>query len=59
MTHLITLIHKNDWFRKKAAFVRSEKIETNTTFQWNRHFKKVSANRTFTHVQEQKKAMTP
>ena len=26
-----------------------------SNFQWNRHFQKVSANKTFTHGQEQKK----
>ena len=30
-----------------------------STFQRNRHFRKVSVNKTFTHVQEQKKAMSP
>ena len=30
-----------------------------STFQWNRHFRKVSVNKTFTHVQDQKKAMSP
>ena len=29
------------------------------TFQRNRHFWKVLVNKTFTHVQEQKKAMSP
>ena len=27
------------------------------TFQWNRHFRKVLLNKTFTYVQEEKKAM--
>ena len=26
-----------------------------SNFQWNRHFQKVSGNKTFTHGQEQKK----
>ena len=52
-------IHKNDWFKKKATFVRSEKVEMISTFQQNRHFRKVSVNKTFTHVQEQKKEMSP
>ena len=30
-----------------------------STFQWNRHFRKVLVNKTFTHVQEQKQAMSP
>ena len=30
-----------------------------STFQWNRHFRKVLVNKTFTHVQEQKQAMPP
>ena len=30
-----------------------------STFQQNRHFRKVSVNKTFTHVQEQKKVMSP
>ena len=45
---------KNDWFKKKATFVRSKKVEMISTFHWNRHFKKMSVNKTFTHVQEQK-----
>ena len=32
-------------------------MEMISTFQRNRHFRKVSLNKTFTHVQEQKKAM--
>ena len=47
------------WFKKKATFVRGEKVEMISTFQRNRHFRKVSVNKTFTHVQEQKKAMSP
>ena len=30
-----------------------------STFQRNRHFRKVSVNKTFVYVQEQKKAMSP
>ena len=30
-----------------------------STFQQNRHFRKVLVNKTFVHVQEQKKAMSP
>ena len=52
-------MHKNNWFRKKATFVRSEKVELISTFQRNQHFRKVSVNKTFTHVQEQNKAMSP
>ena len=36
-----------------------KKIEMISTFQRNRHFMKVSVNKTFTHVKEQKKAMSP
>ena len=35
------------------VFVRSGKVEMISTFQRNRHFSKVSVNKT--HVQEQKK----
>ena len=42
--------------KKKATFVRSEKVEMISTFERNRHFRKVSVNKTFTHVQEQKKS---
>ena len=52
MTHFVyTWIHKNDWFQKKAAFVRSEK-------SWNDFYfsaKSVKKNKTFMHVLEQKK----
>ena len=51
---MFTWIHKNDWFKKKATFVRSGKVEMISTFQRNRHFRKVLVNKTFTHVQEQK-----
>ena len=59
MTHFGYMILKNDWFKKKATFVRSRKVEMISTFQRNRHFRKASVNKTFTHVQEQKKAMSP
>ena len=45
-------------FKKKATFARGGKVEMISTFQRNRHFRKVSVNETFTHVQEQKKAMS-
>ena len=51
--------YSNDLFKKKATFVRSGKVETLSNFQRNRHFRKVSVNKTFTHVQEQKIAMSP
>ena len=44
---------------KKPTFVRSGKVEMNSTFKRNRHFRKVLVKKTFTHVQEQKKAMSP
>ena len=52
---LFTCILKNDWFKKNATFVRSGIFEMISTFQRNRHFRKVLVNKTFTHVQEQKK----
>ena len=55
MTHFVYMIHKNDWFKKKSAFVRSGKVKMISAFQRNQHFRKVSVNKTFTHVQEQKK----
>ena len=45
--------------KKKATFVRSGKVERVSAFQRNRNFRKVFVNKTFTHVQEQKKAMSP
>ena len=50
---------KNDWFKKKATFVRSGKVEMISTFKRNRHFRKVLVKKTFTHAQEQTKAMSP
>ena len=55
MTHFVYMEHKNNWFKKKATFVPSEKVEMTSTFQRNRHFKKVPVNKIFTHVQVQKK----
>ena len=52
---LFTQIDKNNWFKKKARFVQSGKVEIISTFQWKWHFRKVSVKKTFTHVQEQKK----
>ena len=59
MTHFVYMNTQNDWFKKKATFVRSGKMEMISTFERNRHFRKVSVKETFTHVQEQKKAMSP
>ena len=56
---MFTWIHKNDWFRKKATFVRSKKVEMISTFQRNQHFRKVPVIENFAHVQEQKKAISP
>ena len=53
MAHFVYMNTQNDWFKKKVGFVRSGKVEMVSTFQRNRHFSKVSANKT--HVQEQKK----
>ena len=43
----------------KATFVRSGKVEMITTFQRNQHIRKDSVNKTSTHVQDQKKAISP
>ena len=51
---LFTWILKNGWFKKKTTFVRKGKVEMISTFQRNRHLRKVSVSKTFTHVQEQK-----
>ena len=56
---LFTWIHKSDWLKKKATFARSGKVEMISTFQWHWHFRKASVNKTFTHVQEEKRAMSP
>ena len=55
MTHFVYLNTLNDWFKNKAIFVRIGKVEI-STFQQNRHFRKVLVNKTFTHVQEQNKS---
>ena len=55
MTHFVYMNTQSDWFKKKATFGRSGKMEMISTFERNRHFKKVSVKETFTHVQEQKK----
>ena len=44
---------------KRRTFARSGKVEMISTFKRNRHFRKVLVNKTFTHVQEQQKAMSP
>ena len=52
MTHFVYdwfVWFKNDWFKKKATFVRSRKVEMISTFKRNRHFRKVLVNKTFTH----------
>ena len=59
MTSLFTSLHINDWFKKKATIFRSEKVEMVSNFQRNLYFRKVSVNKTFMHVQEQEKAMSP
>ena len=56
MTHFVYMNTQNDWFKKKATIFWSEKVEMISTFQRNRHFRKVSVNKTFTHVQGQKKS---
>ena len=43
---------------KRKRQKSSKKVEMISTFQQNRHFRKMSVNKTFTHVQEQKKAMS-
>ena len=43
MTLFVYLNTPNEWFRKKAIFARSGKVETISTFQRNQHFKKVTA----------------
>ena len=55
-TTTIIIIPKNDWFKRKATFARSGKFEKISTFQRNRHFRKMLVNKTFAHVQEQKKS---
>ena len=52
---LLKLILRNDLFKKKATFVRSGKLEMISTFQRDWHLRKVSVNKTFSHVQGRKK----
>ena len=59
MTHFVYMNTLKDWFKKKAIFVRSAKVEMISTFKRNRQFRKAFVNKTFTHVQEGKKAMSP
>ena len=48
MTHFVYMnTHKNDWFKKKATFIWSGKIEMISTFQQNQHFRKMSVNKTY------------
>ena len=42
------------WLVQKESDIRSEKVEMISTFQWNRHFRKIPVNKTFTHLQKQK-----
>ena len=56
MTHFVYMNTQNDVIKKKETFIRSRKVEMIPTFQRNRHFSKVLVNKTFTHVQEQKKS---
>ena len=44
MTHFVYMNTQNDCFKKKATIFRSEKVEMISTFQRNRHFRKVSEN---------------
>ena len=55
MTHFIYMNTQKMIGLKKATFVRSGKVDMISTFQRNRHYGKVSVNKTYTHVQEQKK----
>ena len=47
--------HKNDWSKKKATIFRSEKVEIISTFQRNRHFRKVSKLLRMSKSQKKKK----
>ena len=51
----VSSILKEDWLKKKVTFFGSKKAEMIFTFQRNRHSRKVSLRKTFTHVLEQKK----
>ena len=59
MTHFVYMNTLKLLFKKKATFVRSGKVEMISTFQGNRHFRKVSVNKILMHVREQKKAISP
>ena len=59
MTHFVYMNTQKSLFKKKATFVRSGKVEMISTFKRNRHSRKVLVNKTFTHMQEQNKAMSP
>ena len=59
MTHFVYMNTLKLLFKKKATFVRSGKVEMISTFKRNRHFRKALVNKTFTHVEEEKKAMSP
>ena len=48
MTHFV-------YMSTQKSFVRSGKVEMISTFQRNRNLRKVSVNKTFMYVQEQKK----
>ena len=48
-----------EYTKMKATIFRREKVEMISTFQRNRNFRKLSVNKTFTHLQEQKKATPP
>ena len=59
MTHVVYM-NTQKWLISKESDICSERKSWNGFyFQWNRHFRKVSVNKTFTHVQEQKKAKSP
>ena len=58
MTHFVYM-NKEKKFKKKATFVRSGKVEMISTFKRNRHFRKMLVNKTFMHVQVEKKTMSP
>ena len=59
MTHFVYMNTLKLLFKKKATFVRSGKVEMISTFKRNRHSRKVLVNKTFTHMQEQNKVMSP
>ena len=45
--------------KRKYTFVRSKIYEMASTFQRSQRFRKVTVNKTFKHVQEQKNVMSP